>query len=64
MVVLSGCSLAGVALMNEKGGIFFFSSLPLFWSSMDREWPVAINVDQPKLLPLLQSDRVGSEKGV
>lgn len=30
---------------------------------MDREWPVAINVDQPKLLPLLQSDRVGSERG-
>lgn len=47
IVVLLGWRLAGAALMNEKAWVFFL----LFWSSGDREWPIAINVDQPKLLP-------------
>lgn len=53
MVVLLGYSLAGAGLMNETAQIFF-----LLRSARDREWPIAINVDQPKLLPQQQSDRV------
>lgn len=33
-------------------------------SARDREWPIAINVDQPKLLPKPQSDRVWSRRGI
>lgn len=40
--------------MNEKAWIL------LLRSARDREWPIAINVDQPKLLPKRQSDRVWS----
>lgn len=57
-VVLSGESLAGAGLMNEKAWIF------LLRSARDREWPIAINVDQPKLLPKQQSDRVWSRRGI
>lgn len=39
---------------------FFF----LLHSTRDREWPIAINVDQPELLPKLQSDRVWSRRGI
>lgn len=60
--------------MNGSGWDFFFCPTPtpqlppsllsclLFWSAVAREWPPAINVDQPKLLPLLQSDRVRSKR--
>lgn len=58
MVVLLGWSLAGAGLMNEKAWIFLLRSV------RDREWPIAINVDQPKLLPKQQSDRVWSRKGI
>lgn len=43
--------------MNEKAWIF------LLRSARDREWPIAINVDQPKLLPEQPSDRVREQKG-
>lgn len=36
----------------------------LLRSARDREWPIAINVDQPKLLPKQQSDRVWSRRGI
>lgn len=44
-VVLQGWSLAGASLMNEKAWIF------LLQSARDREWPIAINVDQTKMAP-------------
>lgn len=46
--------------MNGKSWIFFFFFAP---EHRDREWPIAINVDQPKLLPKQQGDRVQSRRG-
>lgn len=59
-VVLLGHSLAGAGLMNEEALIFFFF---LLQSTRDGQWPIAINADQPKLLPQQQNDRVWSRRG-
>lgn len=64
MVVLLGESLAGAGLMNEKARVFFVFFFFMLQSARDREWPIAINVDQPKLLPEQQSDRVWSRRGI
>lgn len=54
-----GFSFSDTSLLRPLPPLF--SSL-LVWSAVDREWPPAINVDQPKLLPLLRSDRVQSKR--
>lgn len=61
MVVLLGHSLAGAGLMKERGCDFFFVCACV--RARDRERPLAINADQPKLLPQQQGDRVWSRWG-
>lgn len=48
--------------MNEKTQ--FFGGVFLLQSTGDRERPIAINADQPKLLPEQQTDRMQSRRGV